>query len=82
MFIIAIWIIIGLVGCVLAFIFNPVRAALNSMIFISFLVALYGWIGIIGGSGYQSEGTMVALAALGTITWIALLIGKSKLVSN
>lgn len=76
------WIIGGLVACVLAFILNPVRAMLNSAIIIAFLVAAYGWIGMVGGSGYQSEGSMVALAALGTISWIGLLFAKFRTASD
>lgn len=72
------WIIAGLIGCAIAFILNPVRAMLNSAIIIAFLAAAYGWIGIVGGSGYQSEGTMLALAIFGTISWIGLLFAKLR----
>ncbi|MGO2069240.1 hypothetical protein [Glutamicibacter arilaitensis] len=72
------WIIAGLIGCVITFILNPIRAMLNSAIIIAFLVAAYGWIGIVGGSGYQSEGSMLALAILGTIGWVALLVAKMR----
>lgn len=78
----ALWIIGGLVACVIAFILNPIQGMMNSAIIAAFLVALYGWIGVVGGSGYQSEGTVLSLAIFGTIAWIALLIGKSKMVSQ
>lgn len=76
------WIVGGLVACVLAFILNPVRAMLNSLIIIAFLIGAYGWIGVVGGSGYQSEGSMIALAMLGTIGWIALLVAKVRTASD
>lgn len=76
------WIVGGLVACVLAFILNPVRAMLNSLIIIAFLIGAYGWVGVVGGSGYQSEGSMIALAMLGTIGWIALLVAKVRTASD
>lgn len=77
-----IWIIGGLIACIIAFILNPIRGLFNAAIIAAFLVALYGWIGVIGGSGYQSEDTVLMMAILGTIAWIALLIGKAKAVSG
>ena len=81
-FIMGLWIIGGLIACIIAFVLDPIRGLINSAIIAAFLVAVYGWIGVIGGSGYQSEDTVLMMAIIGTIAWIALLIGKSKAVSQ